>query len=87
VIVSSEFDEESVAEQLGALRPAPEAWVRAAQELPAARRALERLVELARLDAELAGALRNDLEAALAERSIALPAALRRELRERLDQP
>jgi hypothetical protein len=44
-------------------------------------------VELARLDAELAGALRDDLEAALAERNIALPAALRRELRERLEQP
>ena len=85
--MSGEFDEESLADQLGVLRPAPEAWVRAAQELPAARRELERVVELARLDAELAGALRDDLEAALAERNIALPAALRRELRERLEQP
>jgi hypothetical protein len=60
--------------------------VQAAQELPTARRELERLVESAELDAELARALRDDLEAALSERNIALPAPLRRELRERLEQ-
>jgi hypothetical protein len=84
--VSSEFDEESVAELLGVLRPAPQAWVRAAEELPAARLELERLVELARIDAELARALRDDLEAALAARSISLPAALQRELHKRLER-
>jgi hypothetical protein len=86
VTVTREFDEESIAELLSALPPAPEAWVQAAEELPAARLELERLVELARLDHELAEALRENLEAALAERSIALPAALQRELRERLER-
>jgi hypothetical protein len=86
VTVRREFDEEAVAELLSVLPPAPEAWVQAAQELPAARLELERLVELAQLDHELAEALRENLEGALAERSIALPAALQRELRERLER-
>jgi hypothetical protein len=86
VTVTREFDEESIAALLSALPPAPEAWVQAAEQLPAARLELERLVELARLDHELAEALRENLEAALAERSIALPAALQRELRERLER-
>jgi hypothetical protein len=86
VTVTREFDEESIAELLSALPPAPEAWVQAAEELPAARLELERLVELARLDHELAEALRENLEPALADRSIALPAALQRELRERLER-
>jgi hypothetical protein len=56
---------ERVAELLADLPPAPAAWVRAAQELPHARREIDRLVALTRADAELRAALVADAEAAL----------------------
>jgi hypothetical protein len=59
------YDEETLAELVRALRPAPSGWVEAAKELPAARRSLDDLVERARADAELRGAVIADLEAAL----------------------
>jgi hypothetical protein len=59
------YDEQRLAELLGALPPAPEGWVRAAQELPAARRELDDLVARAVADAEFRQALLADLEAAL----------------------
>ena len=54
-----------IAELLADLPPAPAAWVRAAQELPRARREIDRLVALTRADAELRAALATDAEAAL----------------------
>ena len=59
-------DEEHIAGLLRLLRPAPEAWVRAAQELPLALRGLDDIVERARADAQFRRALIADLEAALA---------------------
>ncbi len=59
------YDEERVAELLGALRPAPAGWVRAAQELPQARAGLDALVQRAEQDAAFRSALVNDLEQAL----------------------
>jgi hypothetical protein len=59
------YDEERLAELLRALPPAPIGWVQAAQELPAARRSLDDLVERARVDAELRKAVIADLETAL----------------------
>jgi hypothetical protein len=59
------YDEQRLAELIGALPPAPEGWVRAAQELPAARRELDDLVARAVADAEFRQALLADLEAAL----------------------
>lgn len=59
-------DEERIAELLGLLPPAPPGWVRAAQELPAARAGLDEIVERARVDAEFRAAVTADLEAALA---------------------
>lgn len=59
------YDEQQLAELIGALPPAPEGWVRAAQELPAARRELDDLVARAVADAEFRQALLADLEAAL----------------------
>ena len=56
---------ERIAELLTDLPPAPEPWVRAAQELPRARREIERLVAHARADAELSAALAADPEVAL----------------------
>jgi hypothetical protein len=59
------YDEIRLAELLQALPPAPEAWVRAAQQLPAARRGLDQLVERAVADAEFRKIVEADLEAAL----------------------
>jgi len=61
------FDEERLGRLLRLLRLAPEGWVRAAQELPAARRSLDEIVARAEADAGFRRALLADLEAALAE--------------------
>jgi hypothetical protein len=80
----SAYDEERIAEFLRLLRPAPEAWVWAAQELPIARRGLDDIVERARADERFRRALIADLEAALAaegyEPDPQLVEALRRRL-------
>jgi hypothetical protein len=62
----SAFDEDRLAELIGALPPAPEAWVRAAQELPSARTELDEIVARAEADAQFRRALIDDLEATLA---------------------
>ena len=59
------FDEEQLARLIRALPPAPEAWVRAAQELPLARTELDEIVARAEADAEFRRRLVADLEAAL----------------------
>lgn len=59
------YDELRLGELLRALPAAPEAWVRAAQELPLARLGLDDIVERALADAEFRQALIDDLEAAL----------------------
>ena len=59
------LDEARLARLLRALPPAPEAWVRAAQELPAARADLDQIVARAKADAEYRARLVADLEAAL----------------------
>lgn len=61
------FHEERLAQLLSVLRPAPEGWVLAAQELPLARRGLDDIVARAEADAEFRRALIDDLERALAE--------------------
>jgi hypothetical protein len=80
----SAHDEERIADLLRLLRPAPEAWVRAAQELPLALRGLDDIVERARADDRFRRALIADLESALAaegyERDPKLVEALRRRL-------
>ena len=60
------FDEEQIGRLLRLLPPAPEGWVRAAQELPAARATLDELVPRAEQDAEFRLQLRADLERAIA---------------------
>ena len=62
----STYDEDRLADLIAALPPAPEAWVRAAQELPLARRELDDIVARAEADAEFRAALIADLEATLA---------------------
>jgi len=60
------FDEEQIGRLLGLLPPAPDGWVRAAQELPAARAMLDQLVARAEQDAAFRLQLQVDLEQAVA---------------------
>ena len=59
-------DIEELGRLLAALPPTPEGWVRAAQELPAARATLDELVARAEQDAAFRLQLRADLERAVA---------------------
>ena len=59
------YDDERIGELLRVLPPAPEGWVRAAQELPAARRSLDEIVARAEADLAFRQALVADLESAL----------------------
>jgi hypothetical protein len=59
------YDEEQIGRLLRLLPPAPGAWVRAAQELPAARAALDELVARAEQDAAFRRQLVADLEQAV----------------------
>jgi hypothetical protein len=63
----SAFNEDRLAELIAALPPAPQAWVRAAQELPLARTEIDEIVARAEADAEFREALIADLEATLAQ--------------------
>jgi hypothetical protein len=73
--------EERLAHLIRALPPAPEGWVRAAQELPFVRGELDEIVSRAEADAAFRERLIADLEGALAaegyERDPAVLAALR----------
>jgi hypothetical protein len=62
---NSPYDELRLGELMRALPPAPEAWVKAAQELPRVRREMDDIVERAVADAEFRKALIADLEQAL----------------------
>jgi hypothetical protein len=78
------YDEERLGRLLRLLPPAPEGWVRAAQELPGARAALDELVARAEADAELRQRILADLEAAVAAEGVEPSSALLAELRVRL---
>ena len=78
------YDEERLGELLRLLPPAPEGWVRAAQELPTARAALDELVARAEADAELRRRILADLESALAAEGIEPQPLIVDELRTRL---
>jgi hypothetical protein len=80
----SAYDEERIAGLLRLLRPAPEAWVRAAQELPLVLRGLDDLVERAQADDRLRRALIADLESALAAEGYAPNPQVGEALRRRL---
>ena len=64
--MTSVHHEERIALLLRLMRPAPAGWVRAAQELPAARRSIDEIVARAEADAAFQASLVADLEAALA---------------------
>ena len=60
------YDEERLGVLLRILPPAPTGWVRAAQELPTARRTFDEIVSRAEADLAFRTALVADLERALA---------------------
>jgi len=68
---------------IAALPPAPTGWVRAARELPAARRAIEGMISRAEADAAYRRRVLSDLESALVEEGVEPSAAVLSELRER----
>ena len=78
------YDIEQLARLIGALPPAPEGWVSAAQELPRMRAGLDDLIAKAKTDAELRARLVADLESALAESGISPTPRLLAEARARL---
>ena len=55
------YDEERVAELLRTLPPAPEAWVKAAQELPRARQEINEIAARVEADKEFRAAVTADL--------------------------
>jgi hypothetical protein len=77
------YEEERLGALLRALRPAPTAWVEAAQELPAARRSLDEIVARAEADAAFRAAMIADLEAALAQEGFEPDGSIVAELRKR----
>jgi len=81
---SHHYDEERLAELLRALPPAPEGWVRAAQELPRSRAELDDIVARAVADDAFRRALVADLEQALQTEGYEPEAIPLDELRRRL---
>jgi hypothetical protein len=79
-----DFPEERIGVLLRVLRPAPTGWVRAAQELPAARRTFDEIVERAEADVAFRAALLADLEQALAAEGYEPDRRILGELRTRL---
>jgi hypothetical protein len=79
------YDEERLAELLRALPPAPEGWVRAAQELPRSRSELDDIVARAVADEAFRQALIEDLEHALRDVGYEPESLPLEELKRRLD--
>lgn len=67
MIESDPYAEEDIGRLLGLLPPAPEGWVRAAQEIPAFRAMLDDLVARAQADEVFQATLIADLESAIAQ--------------------
>lgn len=80
----SGYDEQRISELLRLLPPAPEGWVRAAQELPLARKGLDEIVARAEADAAFRARLVADLEQALAAEGYDPDPALADAVRRRL---
>jgi len=76
--------EERLGVLLRLLRPAPTGWVRAAQELPAARETFDEIVARAEADIAFRTALVADLERALAAAGYAPDSRVLDEIRVRL---
>jgi hypothetical protein len=80
----SGYDELQLADLLAALPPAPQGWVRAAQELPLVRLGLDDLIRRAEADDAFRSRLIADLETALRAEGVEPDPALADALRRRL---
>jgi hypothetical protein len=79
-----DYTEETLANLLRTLPAPPEAWVKAAQEIPLARRGLDDIVERACADRAFRDALVADLERALESAGFDSDPALAEAVRDRL---
>ena len=79
----STYDHDTLGRLIAVLRPVPAGWVRAAQELPAARRGIDDIVDRAVADAAYRERVVADLESALAEVGLEPTPPILEELRER----
>jgi hypothetical protein len=79
----SAYDHDTLSRLIAALPPAPVGWVRAAQELPAARRGIDEIVARAEADVAYRAQVVADLESALAEAGIEPTPRILDELRTR----
>jgi len=79
------YEEERLGVLLRLLPPAPVGWLRAAQELPAARRTFDEIVARAEADLAFRNALLADLETALAAEGYEPDRRVLDEIRERLN--
>jgi hypothetical protein len=77
-------DEEQLGRLIGLLPPAPEGWVRAAQEIPAFRQMLDGIVARAEADAVFRRAAIADLEVAIADAGYEPEARVVAELRRQI---
>ena len=80
-VSASQYDD--LGRLIAALPPAPEGWVLAAQELPAARRGIDDIVARAEADAAYRERLIADLESALKAEGIEPTPSILDELRVR----
>jgi hypothetical protein len=80
------FDEERLGDLLSALPPAPESWVRAAQEIPRTHSSVDEIVERAEADEEYRRHVVADPEAALAEADVVAHLDAVELLRRKLDK-
>lgn len=78
------YDEEALGVLIAELPPAPQGWAEAAKQLPAARRAIDSIVERAQADAEFRARAIEDLEQALQREGVEPLPRLVNELRGRL---
>jgi hypothetical protein len=86
VTIVPAYDEEKLGELLSALPPAPEAWVRAAQNLPLARKGVDEIVERAEEDEDYRRRVIEDPKAALEEADVVAHSDAVEILRRRLDK-
>ena len=77
-------DEETLGELLAELRPPPRGWIEAAKQLPAARFAIDSIVERAQADAEFRSRTIAELEHALEQEGVEPSPRFVSELRARL---
>ena len=78
------YDEQQLAALIAALPPAPDGWIAAAQQLPAARRAIDTLAQQAQADADRRATILDDLESALRQAGVQPRRSLVDQLRNRL---